>query len=182
MRLFPHLLPLVSVISLTVIATAAEPTSAEDPLVSTEERNFYEDLIPSPIKTSAPFIIDGQAYLFRGGCGVASFWLSDSTLNEIKQKGLSFFANATKASRLTWAKGETHKEDFFYDKWQPTPMPTDTFSDGWWPAFECTKALSDEWKKRIVKAAQSPGSYYTYKKGDLLVLPELKIVILIYFK
>jgi hypothetical protein len=166
----------------SVIASATESEANANPPTSEDKITFYEDLIPSPIKTSAPFIIDGQTHLLRGGCGVASFWLSDSTLNEIKQKGLSFFDNATKASRLKWAKGETHKEELFYNKWQPTPMPKDTFSDGWWPAFECTNALSNDWKKRIYKAAQSPGSYYTYEKSDLLVLPELKIVILIYNK
>ncbi len=138
------------------------------------EKEFYRELIPPQIKTSGTLVIDGEFHLFSG-CGVASFWLNDETIEEIKQKGISFFENATKAKR--------RKDGVFYEKWEPTPMPKETFSDGTWPAFQCTGSLSNRWKDRIYYAAQEPGSYYTSELGvsQLLVLPNLGIVILIYY-
>jgi hypothetical protein len=97
----------------------------------------------------------------------------------IKQKGLKFFDGATKAWRLK-PLSKHDKKEIRYSEWRPTPMPDRTFSSGWWPGFECADGLSKDWKKRIVKAARSPGSYYTHESGTLLVLPDLKIIILIY--
>jgi len=148
------------------------------------ERRFYESLIPEPIEVSGTFVIDGETHL-REGCGIASFWISETTLNAIRQRGLRFFDGATKAWWLTLIRRQD-KREIFYPTWRATPGSP--VSNALWPeGAACSDGLSRDWKQRINKAARSPGSYYTYTdkfKGSsnlkLLISPDLKMIILIY--
>ena len=135
------------------------------------ERHWYTHLIPERIGIGPTLAISSDTHLFSG-CGVAAFWLTNETVEAVAREGVGFFADA-RTPRSDGRRG--------YPAWQATPMPDKTFSNGWWYGFRCAY-LGFGWKRAIYDAARRPGSFYSSDPGnsDLLVLPDLRLVVLIY--
>jgi hypothetical protein len=136
------------------------------------DRRFYTGLLPKQLGVSDALMIDGRPL---SGCGVAAFWLDQPTLDAVNREGIAFLEDATRARRSTPGDPDRYS-------WRQTPMPPEVFSEGWWYGFECAEALSHAWKVKIYDAARAPGSFYSHDPGhgDLLVVPSLRIVVLIY--
>ncbi len=143
------------------------------------ETKHYKSLIPKSIETTwLPIAIDGDKHILSG-CGSAAFHLKKLTVDNIKSNGLTFFSNAIQVS--SWQIFDKNRREKQYH-WQETPLPDSFFADGW--RFGCDSSFSKTRKHAIVEKSQVKGSYYTNinESGWLLVLPDLEMVMYIYYE
>lgn len=135
--------------------------------------SHYKAVLPSKIEVSYPVSI-GEEGIFREGCSIAIFRLSDSTLQGIKTKGLDFFENALQARGHN--AGERDDYYYRYEAWRETPIPPNWTSEGSW--FICSNLANQQLLSNIVDASKKLGAYYTTKQeGELVVVPSLKLVV-----
>ncbi len=128
----------------------------------------YKSYLPDAINVSYPISINEEGG-FREGCGIAIFRLSDSTLEGIESKGVTFLKNATQARGHS---GYYNK----YEPWSETPVPKDWIGDGRW--LICSHLAEEELLLKIVSASKKSGAYYTKApEAELVIVPSLKLVI-----
>jgi hypothetical protein len=95
------------------------------------------------------------------------------TRETIKAKRLRFFDNATQA------RGHTNDYYYRYDTWKETPVPSAWINEGTW--IRCS-VVSDDLIRQITEAAKQKGAYYTTKsEGELIVFPDLGLVVFSYY-
>ncbi|MEH1939640.1 MAG: hypothetical protein V7L01_05375 [Nostoc sp.] len=135
--------------------------------------NSYSGIIPAKIGITYAIHIGGKTG-FREGCGAAIFRLSNATADAIDREGLNFF-NDVIYSRKS-------KERYYtYSSWKETPVPDSWTSEGSWPGLGCSGASSSLLSKILV-AASKKGSYYSsIDEGEILVIPNHKLVVFTYF-
>jgi hypothetical protein len=128
----------------------------------------YKAILPSAIEVTYPISV-GEEGVFREGCSIAIYKLSDSTLDGIKKNGVSFFDGVTQA------RGHS---DYYhkYAEWKETPIPPNWTSEGSW--FICSNLADKKILADIVKASKLSGAFYTtMHEGELVVVPSLKLVV-----
>lgn len=144
------------------------------------DTRFYKGMVPAKIQVAGRYYIGGKTDIWSGGCGIAAFTLSDSTVEQIKRQGLSFFSDARfgLGKRLI---GEDAKSE--YKEWEETPIDPESFSNGILPGgFECAPNAGHRWLSEIRKSLEDKGSYWTINQhsGVLYVIPNMKLVIFAY--
>jgi hypothetical protein len=140
-------------------------------------QNFSRNFIPKKIEVSFFGLI--KEHLF---CGAKVFKISNNTLKQINQQGLSFFKDATRTREYD-SDGEHYYSNYHYEAWQETPLQESTKNRYFWGGFDCAKdmGLDKELSEKIAVAANNKGSYYTgHYEGQLLVIPSLGIVVYAY--
>jgi hypothetical protein len=136
------------------------------------EMKHFESFMPSTIELSEAVETGTESSLFRGGCGVAIFRLSENTSRRIEAEGLHFFDNATHPR-------DSINHPITYAPWNNTPLPHSWTSEGSWFMCSVTHGRSDS---EIVEAAKRNGAYYTTNGNvQLVVVPSLRMVALSYY-
>ncbi|MGV2827203.1 hypothetical protein [Myxosarcina sp. GI1(2024)] len=146
--------------------------------IRAERINRYKAVIPEKLKINGvvlqgedntPLIYVLLLPIRPFSCGGGVFKLSQSTIDASKSEGLDFFKDAT----------QPRKRKYTYPAWQETPVPYTWTNDGAWSGLNCinknTKLI-----RKITKASELPGSYYTYTNRDnyrIVVFPELSFVV-----
>ena len=102
-------------------------------------------------------------------CGAAIFKLSPTTVAQIKGQGLAYFDKAN------WGRGI--QSDQMYRAWRSTPK-IDSSEERALRGFGCLSRPPEVWSS-ILQATQNQGAFFALGSGyDLLVLPELRLVVL----
>jgi hypothetical protein len=132
---------------------------------------LYENAIPAKLELGKLIYHDGQSGL-REGCGEAIFELAKPTVERIKKEGLIFFDDV-----LLGRDGDSYHD---YAPWQATPRATVQNASGLFRGSWCIKSPPVIWS-RIRKATQVQSSYFTTgNEQDIVVIPELGIVVFSY--
>jgi len=138
---------------------------------------WYRGCIPKEIGVTFPVGISGKSG-FREGCGAAVFLLSSSTNELIEKQGIDFFTNVKHARK-------SNKHYYTYATWSKTPVPESWISEGCWLGLGCWNPIISLFmpvRKKIIDAAKKKGSYYSTKpEGEILIIPELKLVVFSYY-
>ena len=104
-------------------------------------------------------------------CGGGVFELSRSTVDAIKNEGLSFFEDATKS----------RSNQYEYPTWKKTPVPYIWTSNGTLTGSNCIKG-NYKLARKMTKALETTGSYYTALGNyRIVVLPTLNLVSFTYY-
>jgi len=140
----------------------------------------YRGLLPEKIGVSRHVLID-DVFMVREGCGVAIFELSENTLNQIKEQGLSFFEGATRARSYNPDK-DRYNGLKSYEEWRETPMLFENSPNHkFWIGLSCASNLDESLREAILSAISVQGSYYTgHYEAGLVVIPKMRLVILSY--
>ena len=138
------------------------------------ERAHFRKILPEEIETAGTLLISGETGL-REGCGTAIFRLSKATLKSIEDHGLSFFDRALKS------RGHSDRYHTF-EPWNKTPLPSAWVRDGGlWGGLYCAE-LTSPLVQKLRTAGKSKGGFYTTKpEGELVVFPDLGIVVFTYW-
>jgi hypothetical protein len=145
--------------------------------------------IPSNIRVDEVIALDYLPELGLPGdnsCGGAVFKLSERTVKDIEDKGLSFFSDKK-------SKGSLSQHPFHggrnYNSWKKTPweaMPAlakyDRSLDRPSSSLGCLGEIDHQIIEKIKSSIKEKGSYYTQEKDsvkvyDLIVIPELEVVV-----
>ena len=140
----------------------------------------YRGLLPEKIGVSRHVLTD-DVFRVREGCGVAIFELSESTLNQIKEQGLSFFEGATRARSYDPDKDRYNGLKSYEECRETSMLEEDSPYHKFWIGLSCASNLDESLHKAIFSAVSTQGSYYTgnYEAG-LVVIPKMRLVILSY--
>jgi hypothetical protein len=141
---------------------------------------WYQRFLPVKIEVDS-MIFSRRELNVRSDCGAAVFRLSLATTEAIERDGLAFFnhADARRPREI-----ETKR---LYTAWRETPFPKESGSgvEMPWQGLSCTKAYNaafDPLIDQAYSAAHKPGSYFTTRGRDmLLVSPQKRMVVLPYW-
>lgn len=145
----------------------------------TLQQRWYRGYIPEGIHIGRPISVSVRGHLF-GGCGAIVFRLKRSSLSEIKYEGIDFFDDINHPRVQSKSEYRHEPNPLRYQPWKESPMPT---RGGSHPGLMCSRA-SRRFKRKIINAIKSEGSFYT--SGDrsnikLVVIPFHKLVVFLFF-
>jgi hypothetical protein len=105
------------------------------------------------------------------GCGAAVFNLSESTQKKIDEEGIGFFLHVRQGRGAGAVR---------YGPWQETPVPLDWLGDGSMAAsLHCADFLPFGLAGNAGSTVSRSGGYYTTSRtSQLVVIPDLKLVVL----
>lgn len=137
------------------------------------EYHWYSGIIPAKIGITYAIHFGGETGL-REGCGAAIFRLSNATADAIDREGLDFFNDVIYSRK-------SKERRYTYSSWKETPVPDSWTSEVSWPGLGCSGA-SHSLLSKILEAASKKGSYYSSKdEGEILVIPNRKLLVFTYF-
>lgn len=105
------------------------------------------------------------------GCGVAVFRMSRTLKAKLVAQGVTALENAVQAR-------ENEGPRYRYSKWSTTPVPPVWVREGSW--MMCPD-IGSRLHRRIVDAARKEGAFFaTLPEGELVVIPELELIVFSY--
>lgn len=114
-------------------------------------------------------------------CGIIIYKISKHTIDKINQQGLDFFKNlrVARGNKLS----EKQSPYYFYQEWKKTPLQESQDNQNFWSGLSCAnqKNLDKSLFEKIIQEATTGNSYYTgHYEGQLVVIPNMQIVIFAY--
>lgn len=156
------------------------------------QESWYLAALPRQIETAGTVLVSEKSDFVGAGCGAAVFHLSTATVKAIEERGLNFFGSArvgrghpepaesSSANSDYAAKQRMHSYNT-YNSWKETPVPKEWTSEGVWSGLVCVDDHTGV-IYQIGQMAKQPGSYYAAsEKGELLVIPKLRLIVFSYF-